>query len=125
MVSVRYVYKAFWLLATIVFLASGATHGQDSMSPDDWLIRANEQLQSGDNEGAKISALKVLDIGQKRSNPDWIGGALTILCRTALADGNADTLRKYTAELQALTDATGDQRWLTTVAEMNAALGAM
>ena len=125
MVSVRYVYKAFWLLATIVFLASGATHGQDSMSPDDWLIRADEQLQSGDNEGAKISALKVLDIGQKRSNPDWIGGALTILCRTALADGNADTLRKYTAELQALTDATGDQRWLTTVAEMNAALGAM
>lgn len=125
MVSVRHVYKAFWLLATIVFLASGATHGQDSMSPDDWLIRANEQLQSGDNEGAKISALKVLDIGQKRSNPDWIGGALTILCRTALADGNADTLRKYTAELQALTDATGDQRWLTTVAEMNAALGAM
>ena len=123
--SVRYEYKAFWLLATIVFLASGATHGQDSMSPDDWLIRANEQLQSGDNEGAKISALKVLDIGQKRSNPDWIGGALTILCRTALADGNADTLRKYTAELQALTDATGDQRWLTTVAEMNAALGAM
>ena len=125
MVSIPYVHRTFWLLAITVFLAPGATHAQDSMSPDDWLIRANEQFQSGDNEGAKISALKVLDIGQKRSNPDWIGGALTILCRTALADGNADTLGKYTAELQALTDATGDQRWLTTIAEMNAALGAM
>lgn len=117
--------RSAFLLMLSAFLMPGVLSAQDAMSPDDWLVLANQQFQSGDNESAKTSALKVLDIGQKRSNPDWIGGALAVLCRTALADGNTDALRKYTAELQSLIDATGDQRWATTITEMNAALEGM
>ena len=113
------------LLVLAVFLAPLYALAQDAMSPDDWLVQASQQLQSGNIEDARISALKVLDIGQKRSNPAWIGDALAILCRVSVAEGNSDALRKYVAELQALIDATGDQRWSGVVAEMNAALGGM
>ena len=105
-----------------LFICLAPTLADEAMSPDEWLDLANQQFQSGDISAARTSALIVLDLGQKRSNPDWIGGSLTVLCRTALADGNIDALRKYTAELQGLINATGDQRWAGTVEEMTRAI---
>ena len=116
--ALKYVKRRFSrLLILAVFLAPLYALAQDAMSPDDWLVQASQQLQSGNIEDARISALKVLDIGQKRSNPNWIGGALTVLYRVAEAGGDSTAAQKFAAELKALSDATGDQRWAAVVTQ--------
>lgn len=88
--------------------------------PQDMLKTAYQLFKEGDDVASIDMANKVLAIGRAEQNDALIGGALSSLCRNAQRTLDTTRLAELSAELEALSQSSGDQSWMMRRAHMNA-----
>ncbi len=75
--------------------------------------------ESKDAESIAV-ANEVLKFGKETNNDTLIGGALSSLCRNAQRTLDTTKLGELSAQLKALSESTGSQKWMMKRAHMNA-----
>ena len=85
------------------------------------MLRDAYQLFKEDKDEESIALAKeVMDYGHETNNVELIGGALSSLCRNAQRTLDTTQLGIYSVQLKALSEASGDQKWMMKRAHMNA-----
>lgn len=92
----------------------------EDQDPYEMLNQAYQKFKEGNDEGSIKIANEVLEIGRETNNDTLIGGALVSLCRNAQRSLDTVRLAELSEQLAALSEKTGDQRWMMKRAHMNA-----
>lgn len=89
-------------------------------SPREMLKQAYQYFKEGNDSLSIRIAQKVLVIGRETDNDTLVGDALSSLCRNAQRTMDTSRLAELSAELEALAESSGDQKWMMKRAHMNA-----
>jgi len=89
-------------------------------NPHEMLKEAYQQFKEGNDALSIEIANEVLEIGRQTNNDTLIGGALSSLCRNAQRTLDTTRLTELSEQLAALSESSGDQKWMMKRAHMNA-----
>ncbi len=92
----------------------------EDVHPQEMLKEAYQLFKEGKDEESIILAKEVLELGRSTDNDTLVGGALTSLCRNAQRSLDTNSLADLSDQLVALSDKSGNPKWMMYRAHMNA-----